>query len=211
MPSNRPAGLPILIPLHLDADGLATIFEQLDGLFLAGGEDIAPKQYDHSTEATKPSNNFDRDTTELMLARRALAEGLPILGVCRGMQLLNVASGGTLYQDLDDQRPDLCKHDFFGPRFARNRMSHGVELAKGSLLADLFGSYTDVNSLHHQGVAQVGVGLKVVAWSTNGLPEAIRSTRHERVLGVQWHPEALMSHDARHGAIFRHFIEQASQ
>ena len=222
---KRAGGLPILIPLDLDEDGLETIFEQLDGLFLAGGEDIAQEKYTQVAKApmrpdvlgsdSVDSDSFDRDTTELLLTRRALAARIPILGICRGMQLINVATGGTLYEDLDDQRPDLCKHNYFGPRFARDRMSHGVELAKNSLLADLFGSYADVNSLHHQGIAHVGDGLKVIAWSTNtqstnGLPEAIQSTTNEAVLGIQWHPEALMATDARHGIIFRHFVEHAS-
>ncbi len=212
---EQAGGLPILIPLHLDSEGLHTIFERLDGLFLAGGEDIAPQAVQATDQTSGTHPLFDRDETELTLTRWALAAQLPILGICRGMQLINVASGGTLYQDLGDQRPDLCKHDYFGPHFARDRISHDVELARGSMLYDLYGPSTGVNSLHHQGVAHIGKGLTVIAWSTtarstDGLPEAIQSTSDEGVLGIQWHPEALLNVDARHAGIFRYFVEKSA-
>ena len=145
-----------------------------------------------------------------MLTGWAITEGVPILGICRGMQLINVANGGTLYQDLNDDRPDLCRHNYFSPEFPRDRFSHGIEIAHETMLHDLFGRNTVVNSLHHQGVDQLGDGLKVIAWSENGLPEAIQSIDHELALGVQWHPEALTNSDPRQGNIFRHFVEMAT-
>ena len=147
---KQAGGLPILIPLDLDQEGLRMLFSQLDGLFLAGGEDIGEHHYQSESAAplVERADEFDRDRTELMLTRWALDSQLPTFGICRGMQLINVASGGTLYRDLNEQRPDLCKHNYFAPHYDRERMSHGVELTRDSLLADLFGSHTVVNSIH---------------------------------------------------------------
>lgn len=204
-------GVPVLIPLNLDQQSLRHLFGQLDGLLLAGGEDIAPQQYNNSAPAIDDSLQLDRDATELLLTQWALACDMPILGICRGMQLINVALGGTLYQDLASQRPESNKHDFFAPQYERSQLSHGLEVEPDSHLATILGKSTNVNSLHHQGIKHVGKGLRVVAWATDGLPEALEAVRNSWVFGVQWHPEALMSTDPRQADIFQNFINYASE
>jgi putative glutamine amidotransferase len=165
------------------------ILDRVDALLLAGGADVDPAAYGaephHATKGTVP----ERDATEIALARRALERDMPVLGICRGMQLLNVAQGGTLCQHL----PDLLGHEehrrvpgsFDGA-------DHDVRLASGSLAARAAGEESHgTKSHHHQGIAALGEGFEITGWSSiDDLPEAIEAHERRFVLGVQWHPEA---------------------
>jgi putative glutamine amidotransferase len=202
--------LPVMIPLHMSEVTLHGIFDRLDGLFLPGGEDIDPANYGADRHPQLGAPDKERDRTELLMTRWALEAGMPVLGVCRGAQLINVACGGTLYQDLHSERPDLEKHDYFPPNFERYRVSHQVAIEPDSLLARSLGTRHEVNSMHHQGIARLGSGLRVVARAEDGLPEAVELPPLAFVVGVQWHPEELAKTDLHSHSLFYEFIRAAA-
>lgn len=188
---RRAGGLPVgLLPQEVDAEAVAALMDRLDGLLLIGGADLDPWSYGATptprTEATVPL----RDRFELALAHGALARDLPVLGICRGLQILNVATGGTLHQHLLDE--GYAEHRQVPGRLDEPTF-HDVELVPGTPLAAALGAgRATVNSHHHQGVAAVGAGGRVVARSHgDGAVEAIDWPDRAHALGVQWHPEAL--------------------
>jgi putative glutamine amidotransferase len=204
--------IPWMIPL-VDDVTLRGVFDALDGVFLPGGADIDPVSYGTDPHPLCDKTDPERDRVELLLARWAMAEGKPVLGVCRGMQLINVAAGGTLYQDLAEQRPGSIKHDYFpyaGKGFTRDFLAHPVRVAPDTRLARLFGSgELQVNSMHHQGVKTLGAGLRETATSPDGLVEALETDGDAYVFAVQWHPEALTDHDTHSREMFRDFVDAA--
>jgi putative glutamine amidotransferase len=206
---TKAGAVPWLIPL-VDDDTLRWIYDSLDGVFLPGGADIDPVSYGEASHPSCDRTDRERDRVELALARWALADGKPLLGVCRGMQLINVAAGGTLYQDIAGQRPGSIKHDYFpfgGATFARDFLAHDVDVLPGTRLAAVFGGGTlAVNSMHHQGVRDVGEGLSATAVAPDGLIEGLESSNGQYVVGVQWHPEALTERQPAAEALFREFI-----
>jgi putative glutamine amidotransferase len=202
--------LPVLIPLQMTEATLHGIFERLDGLFLPGGEDLDPSNYDEARHPQLGAPDKERDRTELLLTRWALEAGMPVLGVCRGIQVINVVCGGTLYQDLHSQRPDLAKHDYFPPNFERYRVSHQVVIEPDSRLARALGAGHEVNSMHHQGIRQLGAALRVVARSEDGLPEGVEIPALPFVVGVQWHPEELAKTDDHSNSLFYEFVASAA-
>lgn len=201
--------LPVMIPLQMSEATLYGIFQRLDGLFLPGGEDLDPSTYGAERHPQLGAPDRERDRTELLLTRWALEAGMPVLGVCRGIQVLNVVCGGTLYQDLHSQRPDLAKHDYFPPQFERFRVSHHVTIESDSRLAQALGTGHEVNSMHHQGIERLGQGLRVVARAEDDLPEAVELPQLPFVIGVQWHPEELAKTDQLSSGLFYEFIRAA--
>jgi putative glutamine amidotransferase len=171
---------------------------RLDGLVLSGGADVEPSRYGATTihPAVKPS---DRDDAELAVLRAALACGLPVLGVCRGVQLLTVHFGGALHQHL----PDALGHDTHCP--GGEMGTHRVRFAGGTALHDIYGASQVVNSFHHQGIADTGA-LVACGWAEDGLVEAVRHPGLPLVLGVQWHPEK----NIEDRALFRWFANQCA-
>lgn len=204
--------IPWMIPL-VDEATLRGVFEALDGVFLPGGADIDPVSYGNDPHPLCDKTDPERDRVELLLARWAMAEGKPVLGVCRGMQLINVAAGGTLYQDLADQLPGSIKHDYFpykGKGFTRDFLAHSVRVTPGTRLSRLFGAgELQVNSMHHQGVKTLGAGLRETAVAPDGLIEALETDGDAYVFAVQWHPEALTDHDTHSREMFQDFIDAA--
>ena len=204
--------VPWMVPL-LDADEatLREIYERLDGVFLAGGVDMDPATYGAVRSNACGTIDPARDAVELQLARWALAEGKPVLGACRGMQVLNVAMGGTLYQDFTTDLPKALKHDFFPTEgHARDFLAHEVRLEPGTLLHEIYGaSSIRVNSMHHQGIAKLGEGLMASAFSRDDLIEGLERTGDAFALGVQWHPEMLVDRDAGTRRLFEHFLDAA--
>ncbi|GAB2624200.1 gamma-glutamyl-gamma-aminobutyrate hydrolase [Paractinoplanes abujensis] len=177
---TQAGGRPVLIPPHEDVD----VLRVLDGLVLAGGPDLSPELYGAEPEpltVTRP----DRDRAEILLVRRALDTDVPLLGVCRGMQLLVVAAGGTLHQHL----PDVLGHDRHRPAPAVYG-EHDASFVPGSRIAGLMGDDLGIRCFHHQGVADAGK-LTVTGRAEDGLPEAVEDPDHKFVLGVQWHPEVI--------------------
>lgn len=202
--------LPVMIPLHMTEATLRGIFERLDGLFLPGGEDIDPANYGAERHELLGATDKERDRTELLLTRWAVEIGMPVLGVCRGAQMINVACGGSLYQDILSDRPDLAKHDYFPPSFERYRISHAIDIEADSRLAHALGQIHEVNSMHHQGLDRIGYGLRVVARAEDGLPEAVEAPALPYVVGVQWHPEELAKTDQMSANLFYDFVRAAA-
>lgn len=199
---------PVLIPLTADDEILRPIYDRLDAIVFPGGMDVAPERY---AESRQPDiNDVDelRDSVELKLAHWALADELPVLGICRGQQLINVAQGGTLYQDL--RLDHATERDHSGKGRPRNELSHRVRLDPGSRLAQLIDE-TDfaVNSLHHQAVKDVGSGLRVTGRSDDNVIEAMESDDGRFLITVQWHPEELTDLDWAK-RLFSGFVRAAS-
>ncbi len=205
-------GVPLMIPLVADdLDTLRCIYDRLDGVLLAGGVDVAPGTFGESPHPKLGRIDPDRDTVELQLANWALEDGKPILGLCRGLQVLNVARGGSLHQDLEAQYPHAIKHDYY-PGFERDYLAHDVEITAGSRLARVFEvGPVAVNSMHHQGIRELGKDLVATAYAPDGLIEAIEFDDDRFVVAVQWHPEVLDDKDPRTVQLFRDFTAAAAR
>ena len=208
-------GLPWMIPLvGDDEETLRGIYEELDGVFLPGGADIDPTSYREERHPLCDRSDSARDHVELMLIRWAMADRKPVLGVCRGVQLINLAAGGTLYQDLADQYKGAIRHDYFpfSGEFTRDHLAHEVDVARNTKLAEIIGAGTiEVNSMHHQGIRKLGGCLIATAIAPDGLIEATESTNGSFLVGVQWHPEALTDRDDRMRRLFDAFVEASGE
>ncbi len=205
--------LPWMVPLlDRDPDTLRGIYERLDGVFIAGGVDMHPESYGEELHELCGRTDRSRDMVELLFARWALEDGKPLLGVCRGMQVMNVAAGGTLYQDCGEQFPGAIKHDYFPTAgYERDHLAHRVQLVEGTRLHGIYGDASAmVNSMHHQGVKTLGEGLRASAHAPDGLLEALEDTgTHRFAVGVQWHPEMLIEKDEPTHRLFHHFVQSA--
>lgn len=204
-------GIPVLIPLSVDEDALEIILERLDGLVLPGGGDIDPKHYHGDWHSRLRDIDADRDRVEIFLARKAVEVKKPLLAICRGHQVLNVALGGTMYEDISSQMPDAIKHDYFmeGPR---TYLPHAVAVQPDSRLAHIFGgNIAKVNSLHHQGVRDLAPSLVATAVAPDGLVEGVEIPDHPFAVGVQWHPENLVDNDPAMLALFKAHVAAASE
>lgn len=207
--------IPWMVPLmDDDTDTLRGIYERLDGLFIPGGVDMDPASYGCDRHELCGRTDPPRDAVELLFTRWALEDAKPVLGVCRGMQVINVAAGGNLVQDCGELYAGSIKHDYFpGAGWARDHLAHAVRVAEGSRLHEAFGvTEQPVNSMHHQGLCDLGAGLVASAWAPDGLVEAVEAARDDHwLVGVQWHPEMLIDHHAGTRRLFEAFIEAANQ
>jgi len=202
-------GAPVLIPLLDDDEAVLDIYERLDGLLLAGGGDLEPHHFGQVRLAKLGSVDPPRDRAELLLTRRAMNDDLPVLAICRGIQVLNVALGGTLYQDIPTQIPQALRHNFH-PDYPRNYLGHEVLVKQGTRLADILGAGSlAVNSFHHQAVKDMPPGLHVAASALDRVTEAIEGQGRRFVVGVQWHPEELVEDDPRMKRLFEAFVTEA--
>ncbi len=226
MPNNHPAyaphdvkeafiklgAIPLIIAFPDDVskvDQLAQDYVQLiDGLMLPGGPDVDPTFYGEEPHPKIGMTLYQKDRFEIALIKAALAADKPIFGICRGIQIMNVAMGGTLYQDLESQYPELkIQH----PQATLGQFAtHHVELTAGSKLAKLYGQSTiKVNSRHHQAVKAVGKGLKVTAVAPDGVIEGMESTDTDLFLGVQWHPENMwQQEDPQQLVVFQDVLDR---
>jgi len=199
-------GVPLLMPITDQESTLQALYSRLDGLLLAGGVDIDPVRFGESPHPELGKVDAQRDWVELTLTPWALADGLPVLGICRGIQTLSVAAGGSLWQDIATQVPGALQHTYY-PDYPYSRLSHSVQLEPDSRLADFLGDLElEVNSLHHQAVKDAGTGLWVTARSPDGIIEAIEGDGEAWVVGVQWHPEWLLDDDPRMRHLFEAFV-----
>jgi putative glutamine amidotransferase len=199
-------GAPVLIPLGLPEAQLNRIFEALDGILFTGGGDIHPRFFGAPLDEQVNMLDEDRDRVELALFQRARQDGLPFFGVCRGLQLVNVGLGGTLYTDILAQKEQADRHSFF-PDFPRDLLAHPVSVSPGSRLHAILGSeQVQVNSLHHQGVHKPAPGLQVTALAPDGVIEALELPGNPFGLAVQWHPEWLQAY-APMRALFKAFVQ----
>jgi putative glutamine amidotransferase len=185
------AGLiPLIVPPLSNTNAAAAVLDSVAGLVLTGGEDVDPARYGEKRHEKVRNVNVARDATEAALIEEAQARGTPVLAICRGIQILNVALGGTLVQDIPSQCETDIDHDEDTPRDSR---SHEISIEPGSLIAKAIGTdHARVNSFHHQSVKRVAEGMRVTARSSDGVIEGIESTDEDWwVMGVQWHPEEM--------------------
>lgn len=204
-------GVPLLIPLVQHEATLLAAFQAVDGLLFAGGVDLDPAYYSEEPHPALGSVNHEQDRVEMQLLAWAKQFHKPVFAICRGFQLLNVAYGGTLYQDLPSQYQPNLNHDESFTRQQRDLPAHGLRLANDSKLAELLGTTPfAVNTMHHQGVKDLGNELQAVGWSDDGLIEAVEDPQRPWVVGVQCHPEEMVrGEDLRWQAIFKAFVEAA--
>ena len=198
----RAGGVPVVFPTVADSVLAAALVKGVDGVIFSGGEDVDPSYYGETVWNETVEVDTLRDVSDILLAKAALASGKPILAICRGEQLMNVVLGDSLYQDIPTQVDTLVAHG----GGARHRI--GVE--KGSVLYDLFGQDSlTVNSFHHQAVKDVAPGVRVTAYSPNGIVEAYEYGN--QVIAVQFHPEGMVRTDDSWLSLFRLFVKKASR
>jgi len=206
----RAGGLPIILPMSShDPVVLDEYLANLDGLLFTGGEDVHPKHYGEDVRAVCQKIDPVRDEFELGLAARALERGIPAFGICRGLQVMNVACGGTLFQDLTE-RPGTVPEHRTRPE-DRARLRHGVRLLPETRLREIIGmEEAKVTSTHHQVIARLGNGLRATALAdTDDSIEAIEKPDHPFFLAVQWHPERMADHDDTQLALFQALVHAA--
>lgn len=202
--------LPVLLPLGLSEPELDALAARLDGILFSGGGDVEPERYGSQPHPLVDNVDLDRDRVELRLFQKTLAAGQPFLGICRGFQVINVALGGTLYEDILDQKPGSLRHST-PDDLPRYHLAHSVKLEADSRLAKILAhNELEVNSNHHQGIRRLADDLKPTAYAPDGIIEAFELPTARYGLAVQWHPEWLQEH-APMQALFRSFVEACSQ
>ena len=208
----KAGALPVIISPHMEGEVLEACLDKLDGILLAGGNDVDPNRYGDEPLDELGEVNPLRDDFEIRLVRKAAERGMPVFGICRGIQSMNVAMGGTLWQDIPSQyrRPDGRKGVAHSQTRADHFTSHGVKIEKDSLLYRVIGKEDImVNTFHHQAVRKPADCLVVGAHATDGLIESVEHPGLPFFLGVQWHPERYFDRDDTAMNLFSAFAEAA--
>ena len=200
----RQAGaVPVLIPPQPENSG--ALVETLDGVLLAGGYDCDPAVYGEATHSSVEPMDPRRQANDLSLAKAARERGIPTLGICLGVQMMNVAGGGALIQDIDSQLGTPIQH----VSRPEDRVRHDVSISEGTRLGGIVGAgVVNVNSSHHQAVGRMGEGLRASATAPDGVVEALEDPAHPFYVGLQWHPEDMQSEESG-TSVFRAFVEAA--
>lgn len=200
---RRAGAIPVLVPPQ--PENAKEIVDELDGVLLAGGEDCDPALFGEQRHPTVEPMDPRRQTNDVSLAEAARERGIPTLGICLGVQVMNVAAGGSLVQDIDSQMETEIQH----ASEPENRARHDVLVEQGTKLAAILGERElNVNSSHHQAIKRVGEGLRVTALAPDGVIEGLEDPKHPFYIGVQWHPED-MSGEASATGIFGAFVDAA--
>lgn len=203
---ERAGGIPLLLPPLLDAESIDELLDRVDGVMLTGGDDIDPARYGEAPHPTVDRLDPRREQADFALLERAEVAGLPILGVCCGLQLINVHRGGSLIQDIPAQVGARLSHR----GTPEVQATHEIEVEPGTLLHRLVGSRPNVNSAHHQAARTVGRGLRVIARAADGVIEGLEGTDPARfLLAVQWHPERITDWPGQID-LFRALVEAAA-
>jgi putative glutamine amidotransferase len=214
-PLQRAGAIPVVLPRGSRTEDVERLLDLVDGVLLSGGRDIDPSLYGQERHATVAPIAFEHDRFELALAAGCLRRGLPILGLCRGAQVLAVASGGTLVQDLPSQQPGGVRHSYPWVELATappGEHWHEVEVEPGSLVAGWLDGTRRVNTFHHQAIDVLPQAFAVAARAPDGVVEAIESCDRARwAVGLQWHGEYMWQHDDRHHLPFAALVEAAEQ
>jgi putative glutamine amidotransferase len=216
-------GVPFVLPYAEDAEARGRLLDRVDGLLLGFGRDIDPARYGREPHPAMTDVSPERDAFELALVAEALERGLPVLGICRGMQVLNVALGGTLHRDRSEYPEGAREHPggdwstwdqvcaaTLGRAAMPKHPSHPITVAPGTPLHAAVGARADVNSYHHQAVADLAPRLEAVAWADDGIIEAVALRGDERVLGVQWELQVSWMEDRRFLDLFRGLVNAAA-
>jgi putative glutamine amidotransferase len=203
--------LPVYVPTGLPEEVLRDLYERLDAVLLPGGPDVDPAYYGEARHPQTKIIDDARDTLELTLARWTYADDRPLFGICRGHQVINVAFGGTLVQDIPSEVVTELPHET-PDTLPRNTIRHQVTLDPDSRLASILGrTQVAVNSLHHQSVEQPAPGVVITGYSPDGIVEALEVPDKQFVLSVQWHPEDLYGDDEGMKRLFESFVEAARE
>lgn len=210
----RAGGIPVLIPTGLPPAAWGELFTHLSGVLITGGADVDPVLFNGEPHPRIYGIDAQRDQIEIGLVQQAVDAKMPLFGICRGIQVINVALGGTLYTDIADQKSGSLKHDWF-PDWPRDYLSHDLTVIEDSQLKRILASASDasdapvkVNSMHHQALRDLAPSLRPVAYAADGLVEAVELPGHPFGLGVQWHPECLPESPSQQ-ALFRSFVSAA--
>jgi putative glutamine amidotransferase len=205
---RQAGGLPLLIPNQLAEPEWTELYPKLGGILFTGGGDLRTSLFHGIDHPRVDEIDDERDALELPLLRAAAGGGKPFLGICRGLQVANVALGGTLYTHIADQFPGALRHDWY-PDIPRTHLAHPVRVEEGSRMGEILGEpLLQVNSLHHQGIKDLSPGLRAVAFAPDGMVEAVELPEHPFGLAVQWHPEWLTD-QASMRRLFSAFVEAA--
>lgn len=201
-------GLPIILHTFQDEDLMAQALEICDGLVFPGGTDVDPKLYGENPHKNLGSVYPSMDQVWYNCARFAIEKNIPTLGICRGMQMINVAAGGTLYQDIYDQVEDVFQHN---QTLNRDNLMHRVHIVKDSELSKIIGvDCLFTNTIHHQAIKTVGIGFRDVAHTEDNIIEAIES-EDGNIIAVQWHPEELLDQEERMNYLFRDLCKKCAK
>jgi putative glutamine amidotransferase len=201
-------GVPLLIPLSLEKKALQAILERIDGILLTGGGDIDPQRFRGEAHPAVHQVDPERDEVEIRLVEESIRLGKPLLGICRGIQVINVAFGGSLYTDISSQKPNALVHDWI-PGRPWSTLAHSIQLEENSRLAQILGgTHFEVNSLHHQAISRIADDVQAIAFASDGIVEAIELPGHPFAIAVQWHPEWLQDHPPMR-ALFRALVQAA--
>jgi putative glutamine amidotransferase len=203
-------GLPLLLPNELSGGDWTILFPRLGGILFTGGGDIRTSLFGGIDHPAVAEVDDHRDALELPLVRAAVTGDKPFLGICRGLQVTNVALGGSLYTHVADQHPEAMQHDWHAG-YARSHLAHAVRIDEASSLGGILGEpVLQVNSLHHQGIKDLAAPLRAVAFAPDGLVEAVELPQHPFGIAVQWHPEWLTGQPAMR-RLFAAFVEAAGR
>ena len=205
---EKAGGVPIIIPVNTNRDNIKRQIDLIDGLIISGGADINPILYKEEPLVGLGYFNNDNDEFDIIATRIALILDKPIFGICRGLQVLNVCLGGTLYQDINHIESSYIKHSQDAKRFMG---SHSITISEWSKLAEILGTDSIVNSFHHQSVKDLGKGLVVSASAKDGVIEAIELKGDKYAIGVQWHPEEMIEENEKMLLLFKKLVDVAKQ
>ncbi len=201
-------GMPVGIPVSGDTARCEAYIDIVDGLIVPGGEDVSPRLYGEDPVPQVNCSSYDKDVFEYQLIRLAMEEGIPILGICRGHQLINTVLGGTLIQDIPSQTDSKVCHVQANEH--RTELTHSVRCQPDSLLGRLLGENIHVNSFHHQAVREIAPALRATAWASDGIVEGMES-EDGNIWTVQWHPENLYRRYPVFKNLFVHLVERAEE
>ena len=202
-------GLPVLIPMINDLNILTALLSRLDGILLSGGIDVHPSHYGEEVHPLTQEVDIELDEFEITLATWAIQQDIPVLGVCRGMQLINVVLGGTLYQDIDNQYPDSIAHS--QRHLPITHLAHHIIVEPGSRMEKILGpGAVWVNSHHHQAIKDPGKGVRITGRAPDGVPELLEVPDCRFVMAVQSHPEEIYSIEPAFKRLFSAFVQASS-
>lgn len=204
-------GIPVILPPHPDA--IDDLLDALDGIIFSGGSDLDSSHWNEEPHPTAYGFDSERDDFEIRAVRKAVERDMPMLGICRGIQSVNVALGGSIVQDIPDQMPGSLQHRQHVDGKMNDTTSHSVRIVEGdNLLYTIHGdTVMETNSFHHQAIKELGEGLEVIATSEDGVVEAVWRPDMTFGLAVQWHPEMLAADHPDHAAIFKALIDAAAK
>lgn len=201
---HKSGACPIEIPLGEDCENVEQYVNMVDGLLMPGGDDISPTWYNEEPHSTLAGVILKRDQFEIALILEALKQNKPIFGICRGLQMLNVALGGSLYQDIPTQHKGAMQHTQNAVYYER---WHKIKISEDSLLHTIYGREEFVNSVHHQGIKNLSDKLKAVAFANDGIIEAVESNiPGQFIMAVQWHPEMMYEKYPEQAKIMEYFV-----